>query len=175
MPQLSYRRIPAVAKKEQPHTLPMTAIAVLNWIDDHMCSKICVLSKSTFNEQRRKAKSMELLKTSDTVIELAGTAKEFSALARALKKSKVSSKNSIILDGICENIELSCTKSITRISMDSSIRIEFTEETKNQLHALIAIPSDANSGSLFVLNPIDHEGIFTDGSMGIVLNIKEKI
>lgn len=118
---------------------------------------------------------MKLLKTTDKVIELAGTAQEFSALARAIKKSKVSSENSIVLDGISENIELSCTKSITRISMDSSIRIEFTEETKNQLHALIAIPSDAPSGSLFVLNPIDHEEIFTEESMGMVLNIKEKI
>ena len=74
---------------------------------------------------------MELLETTDTAIELVGTAKEFSSLARAIKKSKVSSKNSIVLDGISENIELSCTKSTTRISMDSSIRIEFTEETQN--------------------------------------------
>ncbi|UXD87264.1 hypothetical protein [Thalassolituus hydrocarboniclasticus] len=118
---------------------------------------------------------MELLEITDTFIELAGTPKEFSALARAIKKSKVSSKNSIILDGICENVDLICTRSTTRISMDSSIRIEFTEEAKNQLHALIAIPSDAPSGSLFVLNPIDYEDIFTDGSMGMVLNIKEKI
>ena len=118
---------------------------------------------------------MELLQTTDTVIELVGTAQEFSALARAIKKSKVTSENSIVLDGISENIELSCTKSTTRISIDSSIRIEFTEETKNQLHALIAIPSDAPSGSRFVVNPIDHVDIFTEGSMGMALNINDKI
>lgn len=116
---------------------------------------------------------MEVLRIKENSIELGGSASEFSSLARVIKKSKVNHQFSVDVTGHLKTIQLICTKTVTSIDIDHCIKISFTEETKNYLHGFISVPFDASLGSQFTLNPIDHEGIFIEGSMSMVININE--